>query len=187
MCQFNFLIIKENVKSQEIKEIVSNHELDFAQQYLDIGNINGIKAFSTAQWNNKAKNLCDCSSVLGKNHWNDTTEPYWKKEKKKLERKRYSKRRIELLMERKRQEYRTNKKDESQIEMEESKKWIDLLNDDRLKNKLSKIGILHHQFSGEIQNEKIKIENEQVISADNINIDFIKNIKEDELIWVNLH
>jgi len=180
MCQFNFLVTKEKSNYSEIKEITSEFGLNYEESKLDIINSNQIWTFLTTSKN------CDCGSVLGKKHWDDSSEPDWKKERKKLERKRFSKRRIELLLEQKQKKITNKNTNEIKVEQNESKKWIEFLNDKRLKNKLNEIGILYHQFSGEFQNERIKIETEKTNSVDKINTEFLKNIKENELIWIKL-
>ena len=114
---------------------------------MDIKNSDQIQTFLTTTKD------CDCGSVLGKKYSDDSTEPDWKKEKKKLERKRFSKHRIELLLEQKLKEFKERNSDELKAEQKESKNWTEFLNDKRLKNKINEIGILFHQFSGELQNE----------------------------------
>ena len=112
--------------------------------------------------------------------------PDWKKERKKLERKRFSKRRIELLLEQKRIEFAEKNSGELKTENKESEKWIGFLTDKRLQNRLNPIGIFYHQFSGEVENERLKIQSEKTGSTENINVDFLKNIKENELTWIRL-
>ena len=180
MCQFNFLVTKEKSNISEIKEIASEFGLNYAEFKLDTSNSNEIQTFLTT---NKD---CDCGSVLGKNYSDDLPKPNWKKEEKKLERKRFSKRRIELLLEQKRKEFIEKNSGELKEEKKEAKKWADFLNDKRLKNKINEIGILYHHFSGELQKERIKIKNGKKNSAENINVDFLKNIKENELNWIKL-
>ncbi|MEP5936213.1 MAG: hypothetical protein ABJ218_13935 [Winogradskyella arenosi] len=171
MCQFNFLVTKEKSNNSEIKEIASDYGLNYAEYKLDLPNSAEFRTFLTTTKH------CDCGSVIGKKF----SEPDWKKEKKKLERKRFSKRRIELLLEQKRIEF--SKNNSSELETE---KWTDFLTDKRLKSKLKEIGIFYRQFSGDLQNEHIKIENEKTNSSENIDDDFLKNIKENELNWIKL-
>ncbi|WP_152611357.1 hypothetical protein [Psychroserpens mesophilus] len=154
--------------------------MNYAEYKLDIKNSDQIQTFLTTTKD------CDCGSVLGKKYSDDSTEPDWKKEKKKLERKRFSKRRIELLLEQKLKEFKERNSDELKAEQKESKNWTEFLNDKRLKNKINEIGILFHQFSGELQNEEIKIESQKTISVDKIDTDFLKNIKENELNWIKI-
>jgi hypothetical protein len=180
MCQFNFLVTKEKSNNSEIKEIASEFGLNYAEYKLDIPNSNEIRTFLTTTKD------CDCGSVLGKKYSFDSSEPDWKKEQKKLERKRFSKRRIELLLEQKRKEFTEKNSSELKAENKEAEKWSEFLTDKRLKNKLNEIGIFYHQFSGELQNERIKIDNGKTNSAENINLDFLKNIKENELNWIKL-
>ncbi|WP_179346692.1 hypothetical protein [Winogradskyella ursingii] len=180
MCQFNFLVTKEKSSISEIKEIASEFGLNYAEYKLNTPNSNEIQTFLTTTKN------CDCGSVLGKIYSDDYSEPDWKKEQKKLERKRFSKRRIELLLEQKRKEFTEKNSSELIAENKETEKWIEFLTDKRLKNKLNEIGILYHQFSGELQNERIKIEKGKTNSVENINIDFLKNIKDNELNWIKL-
>lgn len=180
MCQFNFLVIKEKSNNSEIKEIASEFGLNYAEYTLDIPNSNEIRTFLTTTKD------CDCGSVLGKKYSDDSSQPDWKKEKKKLERKRFSKRRIELLLEQKRKEFTEKNSSELKAENKEAKKWTEFLTDKRLKSKLNEIGIFYHQFSGELQKERIKIENGQTNAAENIDADFLKNIKENELNWIKL-
>lgn len=180
MCQFNFLVTKHKTNTSEIKEIASEFGLNYSEIELDITKSNQIQTFLT---NTKD---CDCGSVLGKKYWDDSEEPNWEKERKKLERKRFSKRRIELLLEQKKNEYSNRNADEIKKEINECKKWTNFLNDNRLKSKLNEIGIFYHQFSGEFESEKIKIETEKTKSAEKINVDFLKNIKENELNWIKL-
>lgn len=180
MCQFNFLVTKKKSNEVDIKKIASEFGLNFANIELDITKSDEIYTFLTT------KNDCDCGSVLGKKYWNDSVEPDWTKERKKLERKRFSKCRIELLLEQKKNEFAKQNADEIETELKESKKWTEFLNDNRLKNILDEIGIFYHQFSREFNNERIKIETEKIESAEKINIDFFKNIKENELNWIKL-
>ncbi|WAC02926.1 hypothetical protein N7U66_04675 [Lacinutrix neustonica] len=91
MCQFNFLVTKEKSNISEIKGIASEFGLNYAEYKLDIPNSNEIQTFLTTTKD------CDCGSVLGKKYSDDSSKPDWKKEQKKLERKRFSKRRIEML------------------------------------------------------------------------------------------
>ncbi|MFD2824528.1 hypothetical protein ACFS5M_12670 [Lacinutrix iliipiscaria] len=180
MCQFNFLVTKEKSNISEINKIASEFRLNYTEYKLDIKNPDQIQAFLTTTKD------CDCGSVIGKKYSDDSSEPDWNKEQKKLERKRFSKRRIELLLEQKRKEFIENNSSELKAEQKETKKWTEFLNDKRLKNKLSEIGILYHQFSGELHNERIKIENEKTYSVEKINIDFLKNIKENEITWIKI-
>ena len=180
MCQFNFLVTKEKSNSTEIKKIASEFGLNYAEIELDITNSDKIQTFLTTTKD------CDCGSVLGKKYWDDSIEPDWKKERKKLERKRFSKRRIELLMEQKKNEFTKKNADEIQTETNESKKWTEFLNDSRLKNKLTEIGVFYHHFRLDMEEEKIKIESQKTKSAEKINVDFLKNIKENELTWIKI-
>jgi len=180
MCQFNFLVTKEKSNISEIKGIASEFGLNYTEYKLDIPNSEEIRTFLTTTKD------CDCGSVLGKKYSDDSSQPDWKKEQKKLERKRFSKRRIELLLEQKRKEFSEKNSSELKAENIETKKWTEFLTDERLKNKLNEIGIFYHHFSGELQNERIKIENGKINSMENINVDFLKNIKENELNWIKL-
>ncbi len=180
MCQFNFLVTRKNSNPSEIKKIATEYGLNYEESKLDILNSDEIQTFLTT-----AKD-CDCGSVLGKKYSDDSSEPDWKKEEEKLERKRFSKRRIELLLEQKRNHFTEKNYCELELEKKETKKWTEFLNDKRLKNKLNEIGILYHQFSGDLQNEQIKIDNEKINSAEKIDVDFFKNIKENELNWIKL-
>ncbi len=180
MCQFNFLVTKEIYNNSEIKKIASEFGLNFAEYKLDIPNSNEIRTFLTTTKN------CDCDSVLGKEYLDDSSEPDWNKEQKKLEKKRFSKHRIKLLLEKRRKDFTEKNTHELNVEINEVKIWTEFLTDKRLKNKLNEIGIFYHQFSGELQNERFKIENETKNSAENINVDFFKSIKENELNWITL-
>ena len=180
MCQFNFLVTKEKSNSSDIKEIASEYGLNYSEVELNITNSNQIQTFITTTKD------CDCGSVLGKKYWDDSVEPDWKKERKKLERKRFSKRRIELLLEQKRIEFAEKNSGELKTENKESEKWIGFLTDKRLQNRLNAIGIFYHQFSGEVENERLKIQSEKTGSTENINVDFLKNLKENELTWIRL-
>jgi len=180
MCQFNFLVTKERFNQSEIKEIATDNGLNFTEKELDIKNSDRIQTFLTTTEN------CDCGSVIGKNNWNDSMEPDWEKERKKLVRKRYSKRRIELLLEQKEINHAKKNKDEFENELIESQKWLEFLNDAQLKSNLNEVGIFHHQFSGLLEDERIKIESEKTALLKNINVDFLKNIKENEVVWIKL-
>ncbi len=180
MCKFNFLVTEEKSDISEIMGIASEFELNYTEYNLDLKNSYQIHTFLTTIKN------CDYGSVLGKKYSDDSSEPDWKKEQKKLERKRFSKRRIELLLEQKRKEFTEKNSSELKAEQEETKKQTEFLTDSRLKNKLSEIGILYHQFSGELKSEQIKIENEKLNSVEKIDIEFFKNIKENELNWIKL-
>ena len=80
MCQFNFFITKDKSNTLEIKEIASEFELDFKEIELDIVTSEKIWTFLTT------RKSCDCGSVLGKEYRDESSEPDWIKEKKKLER-----------------------------------------------------------------------------------------------------
>jgi len=128
MCQFNFLVTKEKSNISEIKEIASEFGLNYAKYKLDIPNSDEIQTFLTTTKD------CDCGSVLGKKYSDDSSEPDWKKEQKKLERKRFSKHRIELLLEQRRKEFIEKNSSELKAEKKEAKKWTEFLTDKRLKN-----------------------------------------------------
>ncbi|WP_127846309.1 hypothetical protein [Psychroflexus aestuariivivens] len=180
MCQFNFLVTNKNSHSSEIRKIVSDYGLNYEEYKFDIPNFVEIRTFLTTT------NNCDCGSVLGKKYSDDSSESDWSNEQKKLERKRFSKRRIELLLEQKRREFAVKNSKEIELENNESKKWSEFLNDNRLKSKLNEIGILYHRFSGELKNEQIKVGKEKINLVETVNIEFFKNIKENELNWIKL-
>lgn len=126
MCQFNFLVTKEKSNYSKIKEIASEFGLNFAEYKLNIPNCNEMQTLLTTTKD------CDCGSVLGKKYWADSPEPDWKKEQKKLERKRFSKRRIGLLLEQKRKKFAEKTSSEIKAENKEAKKWTEFLTDKRL-------------------------------------------------------
>jgi len=180
MCQYNFLITKEKIDVSEIKEIASEFGLNYTEVKLNFSNFGQLRTFLTTTKD------CDCGSVLGKKYCADSLEPNWNKERNRLERKRFSKRRIELLLKQKQKEFANKNANEIQIELNETKRWSEFMNDQGLKNKLSEIGILYHHFRGDLENEKIKIENNKTHSVGKINSEFLKNIKENELNWIKL-
>lgn len=186
MCQFNFLITKEKTKSHEIEKIAKKHNLNFESQYLNITTKAKLYPFLTTKWNNRCDNNCDCNSIIGKNKKQNSSQPYWDKERKKLENKNYSKNRIELLLKQKQKKYQNSILEDKQIELAESKNWIGFLNDKHLKNYLSEIGIFHHEFIGGLHNEKIKIEKEDSHSIKIVDMDFLKSIEENQLTWIKL-
>lgn len=180
MCQFNFLLTNEPSDDFLVKSIASEIGLNYSKRELNIIGFHAINAFLTT------RTSCDCGSVLGKNYRENSSEPDWQKEKKKLERKKFSNKRTELLLEQRRNEFAERNSEAVEKELRESRKWIEFIHDPRLKKQLSKIGILYHQFSGRLEDEKIKIGVESQISSNKVNVEFLRNIQEDEIVWVQL-
>ena len=178
MCQFNFLVLKNISSPTKIGKVASEYNLNFVKRNFNSADKNKLEIYQTTTGN------CDCGSVLGKNYSDDNKKPDWNKERKKLERKRFSERRIDLLLEQKRKEYSEKHSDEIQSELSEMKKWADFLNDERLIKKSAEIGFFYHQFDGEIENERINFRNEKIVTSDQINVEFLREITENELIWV---
>ena len=180
MCQFNFLVIKREYNSDGFKEIASEYGLNFNEKKLNIINADNLRTFITT------KGECDCGSVLGINNSSDNSKPDLGKFQKKLERKRFSRNRINLLLEQKRKEYIVQKEDDTKKEFDEANKWINYLSDNRIKLKQDQIGILYHQFSGDIETDTINIKKESINPLSRLDIDFIKDIKENELSWIKI-
>jgi hypothetical protein len=180
MCQFNFLVTNEFSDEVEIKSIASEIGLNYLKQPLKVVGFNQMNAYSTT------RTSCDCGSVIGKNFRKSSSELDLQKEKKKLERKKFSKRRIELLLEQKQKEFAEKNSKIIEEEILESTKWIEFITDPRLKKQFDKIGILYHHFSGRLEDEQIRIEFERQSSTEKLNVDFLKAIQENEIVWVKL-
>ncbi|WP_192825119.1 hypothetical protein [Rufibacter sp. LB8] len=161
--------------------IAADHGLNFVEYTLTASNISVEAKFHLTRTKD-----CDCDSVLGKKHKANPEVLNWDKERSKLERKRFSENRIALLITQKQKVYEDRIAQETISDAEETKTWLSFLNDSRLKTSLPEIGIMYHQFSGMITNEKVNVLSEVSLPVSKLDSDFLKELKEDEAVWIKL-
>jgi exonuclease VII large subunit len=166
--------MENHIEVSPIGEIAKNYGLNFSGVKLNTKKDNIVTFLAT-------KTGCDCSSSIGKDFAENRFDE--SKERQKLTRKRFSKSRIEKLLEQKKQRVETNLQTQLSAEKDELNNWTSFLQEIKRKKLAEKIGVLFHNFKGEFDGEAV---HEFETTTGKLTDTELKNLSEDELKWFYL-
>lgn len=176
MCQFNFIVLEKNSNENKIREIANASNLNFNTISLKSSNPN-LFFYLTS------KKECNCGSIIGSEIWKVKNTFDLLKEQKKLEKKRFSKNRIELLLKQKQDEFNKENIEKEKKELNETQNWSDFINAMKSAKIVEKTAIMFHNFSSDFNTEILKL-NE--VELNEISKKSLMQIKEDEVNWFKL-
>ena len=128
---------------------------------------------------------CNCGSVIGCCEWKEEEKFNIEKEKKKLERKRYSKNRIKQLLLQNKEQFDLRKTQTENSEYKEAEKWIKFFHELKREKFANKVGLIFHQYRSPVSEELVKIE-EDNLDVEKVNIETSKSLVENKLYWIKL-
>lgn len=173
MCQFNFIALKETSNEAKITELALKSDIALRPVMLRM-KIQGLRIFATS------KTDCDCASIFGKTKIDQYNfDPG--KERKKLERKRFSKNRLESLLTQLEMEFYKSQDKKKFKEDIEGNCWKRFAQQIRNAN-IGEVGIFYKQFKGSISEENIN-ETEIIFKAE-ITSKFLKEMDEEKIYWI---
>jgi hypothetical protein len=179
MCHYNFLILENKNSENNVLKIANDSGFLFkgVMTNFTVKNLNAYVTDLTGDDN------CNCGSIIGMNIWNDNEIFDIEKERKKLERKRFSQKRIEELLIQKQENWQTRKFEYDVSKNTEGEKWIAFFKNLSKEKVIDKVGILFHDYRYGIADEIVKIQ-EANCELKTINVEVLRNLKEDYLYWM---
>ncbi|NNT73265.1 hypothetical protein HKT18_13680 [Flavobacterium sp. IMCC34852] len=179
MCQYNFLILENNALENVIIEVGKASNFRF-QNVLTKFSIPNLHSYVT----DLSEDNCNCGSVIGCREWKEEEKFNIEKEKKKLERKRYSNNRIERLLIQKQEQLNLRKTQTENSEYKEADKWIKFFHDLKKEKLENKVGLIFHHYCSQVSEELVKIE-EDNLDVEKLTIETLKSMVENKLYWIN--
>ncbi|MFX1498846.1 MAG: hypothetical protein ACFFBH_15080 [Promethearchaeota archaeon] len=181
MCYYITSTLPEGTNLEDLKPIFE----EFNMYFFPIDNKKLKTQFRPGElYFRTTKDYCDCDTVLGSNNPLQEYEKLLKSKKiKSLKKKKWSNEQIqEWIMDK--IKLKSHKKSHKKIPSErdqELKKWMDFISNLLKFQKLKRIGLIKHWYDADLEGEDFKIKETKRINIDDLNSDFLLNLKEDVL------
>jgi len=167
MCHFITAISSGNINVESINKIGKDFELEFENCENDFIQ-SQLKA--NEHYIAKVSKYCDCGTLLGSLNKKKTNnlQRVEKTELEKLKKKGWSDSKIERFIADKNkntQKYAFSFEQQRERAVENIKEWTDFISRLFAETSIETFGLLLHWYSGSVENERIKINNREIISA----------------------
>lgn len=180
MCQFNIILTKKDTDSKIIEKLLKANGFG----YLEINNksiVSQVTGFQKIIVSTKGH--CDCGSILGIERSPSSQIIDIEKERKKLKKKKWTDSKIDRYLTDKLKS-QTNKDENSELgNSTEEQQWMKLIN--QLIDAKIKIGLLHHQFNGDLTEEKLELRNCKIFKRNELSIEDLRNLEDSELLKIS--
>jgi len=179
MCQFNIILTEKDTDSTSIEKLLNENGFGYSE--INNESINSqIKELQTIIVSTKGH--CDCGSILGTDQSKTAQTFNIEKERKKLKKKKWTDSKIERYLADKLKSQVKNIENMKLGNSAEEDRWMNLIN--QLINERIKFGLLHHQFSGSLAEEKLELTDITTITNNELSIEHLRNLRDCELLRI---
>jgi hypothetical protein len=179
MCQFNIILTEKDTNSTVIEKLLNKNGFGYSE--IKNESINSqTKELQTIIVSTKGH--CDCGSILGTDQSKSAQTFNIEKERKKLKKKKWTDSKIERYLADKLKSQAKNEENKELGNSAEEDRWMKLIN--QLIDERIKFGILHHQFSGSLDEEKIEFKDITTLTNNELSIERLRNLRDCELLRI---